>query len=240
MGKSRLVAELVGGARGAGRARPLPLLRRGDHVLAGGRGAQAARRAAVRPGRGGGDPLAARARADAGTSAEEIAWAFRKLLESSAAPLVVVFDDIQWAEQTLLDLLEHVGLLSAGAPILLLCLARPELRERARSGRSALQLEPLPAKRTSRRCFRVRRPGRGARADRARRGRQPALRRGDARGRGRARATSRRAADPEGAARRAPRPARPPERAVLERGRGRGRGLPPRRRAGARAADEPR
>ena len=41
-------------------ARPLPALRRGDHVLAGRRGAEAARRAACRRGRRGGDPRAAR------------------------------------------------------------------------------------------------------------------------------------------------------------------------------------
>src|SRR5438034_10711770 len=39
---------------------------------------------------------------EAATSAEEIAWAFRKTLEqaSEARPLVVVFDDIQWGEET--------------------------------------------------------------------------------------------------------------------------------------------
>ena len=42
------------------------------------------------------------------TSAEEIAWAFRKLLEQEA-PLVVVFDDIQWGEETFLDLVEGVS-----------------------------------------------------------------------------------------------------------------------------------
>ena len=78
------------------------------------------------------DPAAAAAirsllgETDEGTSAEEIGWAFRKLLEEQA-PLVVVFDDIQWGEETFLDLVEHVALLSAGAPILLLCMARPEL-----------------------------------------------------------------------------------------------------------------
>src|SRR5262245_6316239 len=68
---------------------------------------------------------------DAPTSAEEIAWAFRKTLEHAAAeePLVVVFDDIQWGEQTFLDLVEHVALLSTGSAILLLCVARPELTE---------------------------------------------------------------------------------------------------------------
>ncbi len=79
------------------------------------------------------------------TSAEEIAWAFRKTLEQSAAerPLVVVFDDIQWGEETFLDLLEHVALLSSGAPILLLCIARPELLDGRSDWPVALRLEPL-------------------------------------------------------------------------------------------------
>jgi class 3 adenylate cyclase/tetratricopeptide (TPR) repeat protein len=61
----------------------------------------------------------------------EIFWAVRKLFESLATsrPLVVVFDDIQWAETTLLDLIEHVAEHSRGAPILLLCMARSELVE---------------------------------------------------------------------------------------------------------------
>ena len=77
------------------------------------------------------------------TSADEIAWAFRKLLEEQA-PLVCVFDDIQWGEETFLDLLEHVALLSTGASILLLCLARPELAEHRPQWSIALRLEPLP------------------------------------------------------------------------------------------------
>jgi class 3 adenylate cyclase len=77
-----------------------------------------------------------------GTSAEEIAWAFRKLLEEQA-PRVCVFDDIQWAEETFLDLVEHVALLSTGAPILVLCLARRELAERRPEWPVALRLEPL-------------------------------------------------------------------------------------------------
>jgi class 3 adenylate cyclase/tetratricopeptide (TPR) repeat protein len=82
---------------------------------------------------------------EAATSAEEIAWAFRKTLEHAAAerPLVVVFDDIQWGEQTFLDLIEHVALLSSGAAILLLCIARPELPERRPAWPVTLRLEPL-------------------------------------------------------------------------------------------------
>jgi len=69
------------------------------------------------------------------TSANETAWAFRKLLERVAleTPLVVVFDDIHWGEPTFLELVEHVADLSRDAPILLLCVARPELLDR-RSG----------------------------------------------------------------------------------------------------------
>jgi class 3 adenylate cyclase len=65
-------------------------------------------------------------------SPQEIAWAFRKLLESRAAerPLVVVFDDLHWGEPVFLDLVEHVADLSRGAPILVLCMARPELLDR--------------------------------------------------------------------------------------------------------------
>ena len=79
------------------------------------------------------------------TSADEIAWAFRKTLERAAAdrPLVVVFDDIQWGQETFLDLIDHVVLLSSGAPVLLLCIARPELLERRPAWPVALRLPPL-------------------------------------------------------------------------------------------------
>ena len=79
------------------------------------------------------------------TSAEEIAWAFRKTLEQTARerPLVVVFDDLHRGEETFLDLIEHVALLSSGASILLLCLARPELLDRRSDWPITLRLEPL-------------------------------------------------------------------------------------------------
>jgi tetratricopeptide (TPR) repeat protein len=76
------------------------------------------------------------------TSPEEIAWAFRKLLEAQA-PLVAVFDDIQWGEEAFLDLLEHLGLLSSGSSLLVLCMARPDLAERRSSWPVSLRLQPL-------------------------------------------------------------------------------------------------
>jgi alpha-ketoglutarate-dependent taurine dioxygenase len=48
--------------------------------------------------------------------------------------LVVVFDDIQWGEETFRDLIEHVALLSTGASVLLLCMARSELTEKTTGG----------------------------------------------------------------------------------------------------------
>jgi predicted ATPase/class 3 adenylate cyclase len=65
----------------------------------------------------------------AGYPTEKIFWAARRLLEVLAQrrPVVVVLDDLQWAEQTFLDLVEHVADLARGVPIVLLCMARPEL-----------------------------------------------------------------------------------------------------------------
>jgi class 3 adenylate cyclase/tetratricopeptide (TPR) repeat protein len=84
---------------------------------------------------------------------EEIFWAVRKLLETLARqrPLVMEFDDIQWADEAFLDLLEHIVQLGHDAPLLIVCPARPELLER-RPGWDAglaqattLRLEPLAA-----------------------------------------------------------------------------------------------
>ncbi|HET9674772.1 MAG TPA: AAA family ATPase [Gaiellaceae bacterium] len=68
---------------------------------------------------------------DEATSADEIAWAVRKLLEQEAReqPLVCVLDDLHWGEEKFLDLVEHVADLVREAPILLLCMARPDLLE---------------------------------------------------------------------------------------------------------------
>jgi len=82
---------------------------------------------------------------------EEISWAFRQLLEALAneQSLIVVVDDIQWAEPALLDLLEYVVAFSQAAPLLLLCLARADLFDRRpswanpRPNASTISLEPL-------------------------------------------------------------------------------------------------
>jgi tetratricopeptide (TPR) repeat protein len=95
------------------------------------------------------DPVAAASirsllgESEVGTSGEEISWAFRKLLEEHA-PVVVVFDDIQWGDETFLDLVESTALLSGGAPLLLICMTRPELVERRPTWPASVRLEPLP------------------------------------------------------------------------------------------------
>jgi class 3 adenylate cyclase/tetratricopeptide (TPR) repeat protein len=78
-------------------------------------------------------------------SREEIAWAVRRWFEALAerGPLVLLVDDLQWAEDTLRDLLADLPRLSSGAPILLLCLARPELLDEAPGWSPTIRLEPL-------------------------------------------------------------------------------------------------
>ena len=60
---------------------------------------------------------------------EETFWAFRMLLGSLAhrSPVILVLDDLHWAEPTLLDLIDHICDWTRAAPILLVCLARHEL-----------------------------------------------------------------------------------------------------------------
>jgi class 3 adenylate cyclase/tetratricopeptide (TPR) repeat protein len=88
---------------------------------------------------------------EAGSPADEIAWAFRKLLEAlaHARPVVAVFDDIHWAEPTLLDLIDHVADWSQDAPIMLVSTARQELLDirqgwgGGKHNATTIQLEPL-------------------------------------------------------------------------------------------------
>jgi DNA-binding SARP family transcriptional activator len=62
-------------------------------------------------------------------SGGETFWAVRRLFEALAGerPVVLLFEDLHWAEPTLLDLIDYLAERISDAPILLLGLARPEL-----------------------------------------------------------------------------------------------------------------
>ncbi|MCI0633635.1 MAG: AAA family ATPase [Actinobacteria bacterium] len=85
-------------------------------------------------------------------ASEEAFWGVRKLLEhlASERPVVVVFDDIHWAEPTFLDLIEHLADWTRDAALVLLCVARPELLEvrtdwgGGKLNATTILLEPLP------------------------------------------------------------------------------------------------
>ncbi len=86
---------------------------------------------------------------------QEIAWAAQTWPSSSRRPqpLVLVFEDIHWAEEPLLELIEHLAASVREAPLMLLCLARRELLD-VRPGwgggsvrATAIELEPLPPRR---------------------------------------------------------------------------------------------
>ena len=64
-------------------------------------------------------------------STEETFWGVRRVLEALARerPLVLVLDDVHWGQPTYLDLVEHLVEWVRDAPLLLVALARPELRE---------------------------------------------------------------------------------------------------------------
>jgi len=82
---------------------------------------------------------------------DEVFVAWRLLIEAQAArgPLVVVFEDLHWATDTLLDLVEQVTVSRSPTPLVMFALARPELLDRKRNwggGRrnfTSLGLEPL-------------------------------------------------------------------------------------------------
>jgi predicted ATPase/class 3 adenylate cyclase len=82
---------------------------------------------------------------------QETFWAVRRVCEVLAGqrPLILCFEDVHWAEPTFLDLIEYLAGWIRNAPILLLCLARPEfLDERpawlsAPDNASSLTLQPL-------------------------------------------------------------------------------------------------
>jgi class 3 adenylate cyclase/tetratricopeptide (TPR) repeat protein len=80
----------------------------------------------------------------------EVRWAVRRYFERRASqlPLALIVDDIHWAEEPMLQMIEHLAEWSR-APLYILCLARPELRDK-RPGwggglmnAGAIRLEPL-------------------------------------------------------------------------------------------------
>lgn len=88
--------------------------------------------------------------APAESVAEQMPWAFRRLLEALAAerPLLLVVEDAHWADDVLLDLIDYL-IDWLKAPALVLCLARPELLDTrpawggGRARVSSLLLPPL-------------------------------------------------------------------------------------------------
>jgi class 3 adenylate cyclase/tetratricopeptide (TPR) repeat protein len=85
-------------------------------------------------------------------SRQELAWAARAWAQTlgEVQPLVLVFEDIHWSEEPLLELIEHLAAWVRNTPVLILCLARPELLDvrpgwgGGRVRATAIELEPLP------------------------------------------------------------------------------------------------
>ena len=85
---------------------------------------------------------------------ETLFFSARILVESLAAegPTLLLFEDIHWADASLLDLLETLAARVRDVPVLFLALARPELLERApRLGRRPSRLHGAPARAAHRR-----------------------------------------------------------------------------------------
>jgi class 3 adenylate cyclase len=93
----------------------------------------------------------------AAAGVEEIGWAVRCMIRvlGSSRPIVLVWEDLHWAEPTLLDLIEQVAQALDDVPVLQIGVARTELLETrpawARAGKSAvvLELPPLTAGQTA-------------------------------------------------------------------------------------------
>jgi class 3 adenylate cyclase len=93
-----------------------------------------------------------------GYSKDELLWSVRYVLDAIARrrPLVVIFDDIHWAEPIFLDLIEHVADTSDGVPLLIVCAARPELLDEypgflaGRRGARRIELHELSRSDTAR------------------------------------------------------------------------------------------
>jgi class 3 adenylate cyclase/tetratricopeptide (TPR) repeat protein len=84
--------------------------------------------------------------------------AWRRFLESIAAtaPLVIVVEDLHWADEPMVEFLEHLVDYASEVPILIVCTARPELFERrptwggGKRNATTIGLSPLSDEETSR------------------------------------------------------------------------------------------
>jgi tetratricopeptide (TPR) repeat protein len=84
---------------------------------------------------------------------EQLNWAALRWAEqlADAQPLILVFEDVHWAEEPLLDLIEHLVRSLRDSPVLIIALARPELLDARPSwgggirSASAIDLVPLGA-----------------------------------------------------------------------------------------------
>jgi len=67
-----------------------------------------------------------------GNRSSEAAAAWRRFLEALADrhPLVLVFEDLHWADDALLDFIDHLADWSSDVSMLIVCTARPELLDR--------------------------------------------------------------------------------------------------------------
>ena len=191
----------------------------GITLLAGGRGAQAARYAAGRRARRGCDRRRCSASPTSPCPTDEIAWAVRKTLRAGRRTSVRSSSSgttCTGREPAFLDLVEHVADWSRGAPILLLCMARPELLDRrpgwagGKVNATTVLLEPLSAEETDELIEQLAPldPGLRARIREAAEGNPLFVEEMLALVAGLGRRRRRRAADDPGAARRAARPAR--------------------------------
>jgi class 3 adenylate cyclase/tetratricopeptide (TPR) repeat protein len=104
-------------------------------------------------------PLAGLADASGGGSGREESFAaWRQFFEALAEerPLVLVFEDLHWADIGLLEFVDHLVDWTTGVPILALCTARPELLERragwggGKLNATTLSLSPLREDETAR------------------------------------------------------------------------------------------
>jgi len=90
---------------------------------------------------------------DDGHGPGELTWAVTLWAEqlADAQPLVLVFEDVQWAEESLLGIIEHLARSLRRSPALIVCLARPDLLDTRPSWGGgnpralALELGPLSA-----------------------------------------------------------------------------------------------